>query len=248
MLTSHCVYFSFGIAALSAFLAIPCGARAQPAPAAPLANPQPQPAQLAVPFGVVEGQLVVSGHNLMFIDQQNPGNSFTIPSDDIRNVSAAGSRLTIDLSRPVQDSAGPTSRLVFRMTNPIGAEDFTQWVHQTQGLAVAPAGTADRAGLPNAPPVTMSFEVKHNHRIGSDTGRLLVTPNQINYESVSNLNNSRQWNFSDIKEVKRDGPYKLKIVPFSGDTYDFELMGQGITSDQYHMLVDDVTRARLPRH
>jgi hypothetical protein len=93
----------------------------------------------------------------------------------------------------------------------------------------------------------MSFQVKHDHFIGSDTGRLMVTPTQVVYESVTDVNNSRQWSLSDIKEVHRDGPYKLKIVPFSGDDYSFQLMGQGMTSGQYQMLVERITGARV-RH
>ncbi|HEY1243165.1 MAG TPA: hypothetical protein VGF16_21525 [Bryobacteraceae bacterium] len=199
-----------------------------------------------MPFGTVDGQLVISGQNLMFIDGQQPSGSFVVPRGDVRNATAHAGDLTFDLVRPVQDRGGSTSRLVFRLANPEGAQQFVQWFHQIQ----AGTGEANRATEPatggNAQPL-MSFQVKHDHFIGSDTGRLMVTPTQVVYESVTDVNNSRQWSLSDIKEVHRDGPYKLKIVPFSGDDYSFQLMGQGMTSDQYQMLVERITGARV-RH
>lgn len=236
-----------GAAALGAWLVAPCPAGAQPAPppaaAQPGVNGPAQQVQLAVPFGSLDGQLVLSGQNLMFIDQQHPGGSFTVARDNIRTMNLQGSDLNLDLIQPVRDNAGQTTRLVFRMNDPAGAQNFMQWFHETQPST----GTADRAAAPSRPDVLMSFEVKHDHFIGSDSGRLLVTPTQLVYESVTSVDNSRQWNLSDIKEVKLNGPYKLKVVPFSGDEYNFNLLGQGMSTDQYHKLVDEVTRARVPR-
>lgn len=252
MFTRISVSLGFLCSAVALCLAVPNHARAQSAPpgsSSPQTSPdrQAQQVQLAVPFGTVDGQLVISGRNLMFIDQQHPGGSFTVSRDDVRNINAQGSDMTIDLVRPVQNSGGPTNRLVFRMVNPTVTQNVAQWFHEGQTASSQQTGTADR-GAPNAPQVIMSFQVKHDHRFGSDMGRLLVTPGQVSYESVTSVNNSRQWNLSDIKEVRRDGPYKLKIVPFSGDDYNFELLGQGMSSDQYQMLVDAVTRARISRH
>ena len=236
--------FCFLAGAVAACLAQPGAIAPQPG-----SNPPAQQVQLAVPFGTVEGQLVISGRNLMFIDPQHPTASFTIPRDDIRNLTTQGTEMTVDLARPVQDSAGQASRLVFRLMNSEGARQFVQWFDGGASAAAQPAGTADRVVTPNssAPPVTLSFQAKHDHRIGSDTGRLMLTPTQLIYESVSNVNSSRQWNLADIKEVKRDSPYKIKIVPFAGNEYNFDLLGQGMNSDQYQMLVDAVTRARISR-
>ena len=248
MFTYKFACVTFATAALALFATAPNRAAAQ--------QPRPpsnggldhlaQQVQLAVPFGVVEGQLVISGPYLIFVDAQQPAASFVIPREDVRNASAAGAEFTLDLARPVQDRGGATNRLVFRLTNPEAAQPFVQWFHQT----AAPTGEANRSpqqAPPGNSPGSLSFQVKHDHFIGSDMGRLLVTPTQLAYESVTNVKNSRQWSYSDIKEVHQDGPYKLKIVPFSGDEYSFELLGQGMTSDQYQMLVDRVANARLSR-
>ena len=244
--------FTFGTAALAVCLVAPNGAIAQPSSApSPTSsqvatNRQAEQVQLAVPFGTENGQLVISGQNLMFIDSQEPSGSFVVPRSNVRNTTAQAGDLTFDLVNPVQNRGGSASRLVFRLANPEGAQQFVQWFHQTQGGS-GEANRATEPGTADTQQPLMSFEVKHGHFIGSDMGRLMVTPTQVVYASVTNVNDSRQWNFSDIKEVHRDGSYKLKIVPFTGDDYSFELMGQGITSDQYQLLVDRVTSARV-RH
>lgn len=235
-------------AALVFFAAAPNRATAQPATLSGTpTDRQAQTVQLAVPFGQVDGQLVISGNYLMFLDAQQPSASFVIPRDDVRNVTAAGSQMTVELARPVQDRGGATSRLVFRLTSLEAGQAYSQWYHQT----VASTGDANRTaeGPTRAPaPGTLSLQVKHDHRIGSDMGSLMIAPDQVAYESVTNVKDSRQWNYSDIKEIHQSGPYKLKIVPFSGDDYSFDLLGQGLTSDQYQTLVDRVAKARLTRH
>ena len=89
-----------------------------------------------------------------------------------------------------------------------------------------------------------SYQVKHDHLLGSCRGRLIVEPNRLVFESITDIGHSRQWGLKDIKELKRDNPYGIKVVPFSGDTYDLEFQGRGMDSDEYRALVDRITSAR----
>ena len=241
---------TFAAAVLTLSAVAPTRAAAQPPePGRDTApNHQAQQVQLAVPFGEVDGQLVINGSYLMFVDSQQPAASFVIPRDQVSNLTAAGASMTLDLVRPVQDRGGATNRLVFRLTYPETGQAYTQWFHQTGGSSTGEANRTPESAPPASAPGTLSFQVKHNHRIGSDMGSLVISPNQIAYESVTSVNDSRQWNYSDIKEIHQDGPYKLKIVPFSGDDYNFELLGQSLPPDQYHTIVDRVAKARLSRH
>jgi hypothetical protein len=205
-----------------------------------------QQVQLAIPFGVAAGQLVVSGQNLMFIDQQNAADSFAVARDDVRSINAQGAQMTVLLDRPLQDPGGQTSRLIFRLQHPAGAGEFTQWFYATS----SDVGQANRTANSAAPlnPATLSFQVKHDHLIGSDSGRLMITPHRVIYESVTDVNDSRQWNMSNIKDITRNGPYQLKVVPFSGHPYNFDLLGgKGLSSNEYHALVNRVTSARISR-
>ena len=241
---------AFATAALILYTVAPTRAAAQPPePGRDTApNHQAQPVQLAVPFGEVDGQLVINGSYLMFLDSQQPAASFVIPRDEVSNVTAAGDSMTLDLLRPVQDRGGSTSRLVFHLTYPETGQAYTQWFHQAGPASTGEANRTPEPVTRASAPGTLSFQVKHNHRIGSDMGSLVISPNQIAYESVTNVNDSRQWNYSDIKEIHQDGPYKLRIVPFSGDDYKLDLLGQGLSPDQYQTIVDRVAKARLSRH
>jgi hypothetical protein len=251
---------AIGLAVALAGLPYAADAQGQGAPAS-AENQQnqrrAQQVQLAVPFGVVNGQLVPSGSNLMFVNPQQASNSFVIPRNNIRTLNSQGSELTVDLNHPMQYPGGQASRIVFRLEDSAGAQELTQWFQQTPSSAGEESaantsaegrnatGEANRTTPPNRNP-DMSFQVKHGHFLwGSDSGRLLVTPSEVIYESVTHANSSRQWKMSDIKEIKRDGPYKLTIVPFSGDHYDFDLLGNGLSSDQYQTIVNRVTNARV---
>lgn len=252
MYTNRTIWGAIGLAA--ALVALPYSANAQPAATAAAAQDQqnqktPQQVQLAVPFGTVNGQLVPSGTNLMFVNPQEASKSFVIPRGNIRTLNSQGNELTVDLNQPMQYPGGQASRLVFRVQNPDGAQELTRWFQETP--ASSNTETASRTGEANrtAPPnrnADMSFQVKHDHFLwGSDSGRLMVTPTEVIYESVTHADSSRQWKMSDIKEIKRDGPYKLTIVPFSGSSYDFDLLGNGLSSDQYQTIVNRVTSARV---
>jgi hypothetical protein len=204
-----------------------------------------QQVDLSIPFGTVPGKLITSGEYLMFVDDQQPQGSFVIPRRDIEKVNYENGAMTMTLARPVHDRAGDRSSLSFRFADPAGGQSVANW---------AGANNAPRTDQSSAPsnqaasqPGNMMFDVKHKHKLGSDSGRLIVTPTQLIYESVGGVNSSRQWNMSDIKEVKRDSPYSLKITPFSGDDYRFDLVGQGMSNDQLKTLVDRVTLARVPR-
>ena len=54
-------------------------------------------------------------------------------------------------------------------------------------------------------------------------------------------------NLKDIKELRRDNPYKIKIEPFNGGDYDLEIQGQGMDNAQFKLLVDRITAARVAR-
>ena len=254
MHTSRMIGCAIGLAVAS--FGLPHRANAQDTHAPAAADNQQnqataQQVQLAVPFGVVNGQLVPSGSNLMFVNPQQASNSFVIPRNNIRTLNNDGSQVTVDLDHPMQYPGGQASRIVFRLQDSSGAQELTQWFQQTPRSANETASTGSATGEANrtTPPnrnADMSFQVKHDHFLwGGDSGRLMVTPQEVIYESVTHANSSRQWKMSDIKEIKRDGPYKLTIVPFTGDHYDFSLLGNGLTSDQYQTIVNRVTSARV---
>lgn len=84
-----------------------------------------------------------------------------------------------------------------------------------------------------------------DHRTGSCEGRLVISDTRLTYESVNEIGDSRQWVYRDIREVSQDGPYRLQITPFLGNTHSLELIGDGLDTGQFRTLVDLVTAARV---
>jgi hypothetical protein len=141
------------------------------------------------------------------------------------------------LRQPLRDRPGQPSRLSFRTQAPGAANELTTWVRSVP----APSASADRQQPQSS---TTSYQAEHDHLFGSCSGRLIITQDQISYESVTNLDHSRQWAMKDIKELNRSSPYKIEIKPFTGDDYTFRLIGNGMSSEEYANLVKRVTAAR----
>ncbi len=229
------------------------------------ATNQTQPVQVSVPFGVVNGRLVTSGDDLIFIDDQQPQNSFVIRRADIQNVKYEGSMATLMLSRPVRDSSGERSTINFRFQNPAAASMITSWLGSrgatAQAAAPQPAPTqpahssaqAASDGAQSQPTVTTTaprtevFDVKRDRFLWrSDTGRLFITPTEVIFQSLSNPGASRRWSMAAIKEVERKNPFEIKVKPHAGDEFNFKILsGNGISTAEYVALVDRVNRAHL---
>lgn len=91
-----------------------------------------------------------------------------------------------------------------------------------------------------------TIQAQHNHRLrGSCVGQLTILEDRVSFESVGDVDHSRQWFFADIREVKQDGIYKIEVTPFLGNNYDLELSGRGLNSQEFGNLVDSIAAARI---
>lgn len=200
----------------------------------------PRQAELAVPFGSAKGMLVVAGDQVVFLSQEPPDASIAISRSAIRNVVRANDVVTITTTRPLQDRSGSRDTFRFRITD---AAELMAWYE----AGPAPAATAAAPSAPVPGDVLASYQVRHDHRIGSCRGQLILTDTRLAFESIDEIDDSRQWALEDLKEVEQDGVYKLKVEPFIGNTYNFELIGQGMDSAQFRGLVERIGRARATR-
>jgi hypothetical protein len=88
-------------------------------------------------------------------------------------------------------------------------------------------------------PEDMMFDVRHK----GDHGKLIVTSRGLEYEGISDAKRSRSWTYSQIKELKRDGD-DIKIEPYSGDSYEFEMKGKAMSKEIYQTIADRIVAAR----
>jgi len=200
-----------------------------------------QKVQLAIPFGQVEGSLFASGDTLLFVDTEQPGSSFAVSQSEIESLTLEKDMLTLATKQTYRDRSGQRNRFVFKTANPTEADALVAWAKAGPAASsAAQAGTAEDKSY--------SYNVKHTHfPFGECTGKLVFSKTRFSYESVEEANHSRQWNMKDIREAKRTNPYEMDIKPFDGNDYKFKFMQKGMSSDEFRVLVDFVTAARMPK-
>jgi len=206
-------------------------------------------ATMSIPFGEVNGVLVQVGDYMVFVDEDQRQNSFAVRRSDIRNLAAQDDQVNVDLNQPVRGRSGPMDRLAFRLGDRANVASWTAWsgsmgTGQRAGNMPTTGSTGSTAGT-NTAAGAGSYPVKHNHAMGECRGNLIIRDNGIAYESINEIDHSRQWAFRDIRELDRDNPYAMTIKPFAGDEYDFDFLGKGMDNNVFQTLTERVTTARV---
>jgi hypothetical protein len=205
----------------------------------------------AVPFGTVPGKILLLGNALVFYDDQQPESSFVVPRSAVESITAEGPVITLQAREAVKSRSGEVRRLSFRVPPGGDPAPVTAWFATTpstmaggSGLVTTPTPAPASTGAARASDATASYQVIHDKRIGSSTGRLMVNDEMLSYESISDVKASRRWEYRSIKEIRQPNPYELEVKPFEGDAYKFKLEGSGMDPAAYKKLVDRVTAAR----
>ena len=150
----------------------------------------------------------------------------------------------IELLDPLPLEAQESHRLSIRLDSAERAGVITLWAKRHSEVATNTPG--ESGAVQDA--VLTTYQVKHNHLpFGSCTGRLILTTDGLAYDSLDNINHSRQGELEDIKELERGYPYQLEIKPFAGRDYGFQLSGRGMDNREYKDLVERITKARVMR-
>jgi len=173
-------------------------------------------------MGADLGKVVLSGDQLLFVDDTAPERSFAIARADVRSLYMTNNLLSLQLQ---------TGSL--QLTDPASAPVVTSW----SGL---PLNTADRMITPGLG--VIEFNIRHD----DDTGRLLVGDRGLTFEALSNANKSRGWSYAEVKEFKRDGDRQLRIKTYGGEEFKFRLTDQEMSNDVYNMIADRIVSARRP--
>jgi len=216
-------------------------------------------ARLSIPFGEVQGTVVRVGDYLVFIDEEQPNNSFAVSRSDVRNISAQDNHVTVDLNRVVRDRSGERTSFILQLTDPADALALSTWApmrNATAGMTSSPtsgqtsgqttgSGGQTAVGMEGSNGVIATYQVTHGHTFGSCHGRLIVRQDIIAYESIDRNEDSRQWALRDVQELKLDNPYELDVKPFRGDEYSLTFDGKGMDTGIFRQLVERVTSSRV---
>jgi hypothetical protein len=146
----------------------------------------------------------------------------------------------VETARPIRDRTGNRSRVSFRFSGESGSGLLSAWHGGRAGAAAEPEAAS-------RPEQGRTLSAVHNHRIGSCSGRLLLREDRIIYESVDNVGHSREWALSDVRKIEQKNPYELRVEPFRGGGYTFQLQAGGLETAEFQNLVDRIARARAGR-
>ncbi|MEO8341021.1 MAG: hypothetical protein ABI604_15130 [Nitrospirota bacterium] len=198
--------------------------------------------QLSAGFSPVQGRLITAGDTVIFMDDAQPQSSFFARRDQIEQVGGSdGESVTIQFKEPIRDREGERVRVEFRVS-PEDRDALKTWFSQP----ASPSATADRLTSEQRAKFP-TYSARRDKFIGGDNGRLVVKSDRLNFEAGSS-DASREWLFSDIREFKQEGPYRLEIQPFSGDKYSLELLGGGgMAREDFKHIADAIARARSKR-
>src|SRR5688572_1107647 len=73
-------------------------------------------AELAVPFGTVNGTAVLVGDYLVFIDEQQVQSSFAIARSEIQKITSEGRGVNIETRHPIRDRSGERNQFTVRLS------------------------------------------------------------------------------------------------------------------------------------
>jgi hypothetical protein len=90
-----------------------------------------------------------------------------------------------------------------------------------------------------------SEDVFFDVRYDDDYGKLIVTEEGIHFEDVSDVDESRSWNYSQIKGLERKGDDEIEVKPHSGDSFKFRVESPGMVDTVYRTLADRLVASRV---
>lgn len=105
-------------------------------------------------------------------------------------------------------------------------------------LAMAPAVYAQAPSVDG-----MVVDVRN----GDQTGKLVVKDTELAFESLSDAKRSRNWKYSDVRELSKRGRKELRVRPFRGDRYDFQFPDRGMRDKLHDVIAQRILAARQGR-
>jgi hypothetical protein len=188
--------------------------------------------QLTGPSGSVNGKVVGVGDYLIFVDDDQPNKSFLIPRGEIRTAHNEQGTVVVEMARPVTDRFGSRSNLEIRIVDPSTGAVLSKML----GVPVERSRTE----------TVYSLDVRHDHKgEGGCDGRLIADDSRLRFESVTEANHSRTWNYNDLRSFDSERDHALLHVrPASGEAYDFNVRNGATAGAMYKLVSDKIIAAR----
>lgn len=215
-------------------------------PAQAQTNPNVCQAQLFFADINAQGNILLTGNSLHFIDEQprswtfsqqptGSSDAFSIDRSAILDTNEQSGLFSLYTRRLVRFRSRAEKHVTFRF-NSVGCNAIQAWL---RGLRQPSRPPGKRAATPPRQPLVIW--AKHRRRARPDaSGELVISDTMITF---GNRGASKyQWEFRFIRDISQDGAYVLRIIPFVGGEFIFDLQDRGISALEFRSL-----RARILR-
>jgi hypothetical protein len=191
-----------------------------------------QKVTIATPSGTITGKVVGTGDKLVFVDDADPANSFTLPRGEVKEYLTENGTIVVQMARPTEDKKGTVSNVRITVVDPQNATTLTKWFD----MPVERARTI----------TTYSTNVQHDHKgDGHCQGKLLADDTRLRFESVSEAGHSRSWDLNEIKSFEAEKDHSLlKVTSKNGDTERFKTTNGATAGALYDAIAQKIVTAR----
>jgi hypothetical protein len=93
----------------------------------------------------------------------------------------------------------------------------------------------------DAPTMQVSLEV--DVRNGDQQGKLMIGPDVLAFESLTDGKHSRSWKYAEIRSLEKKKK-ELRVKPYKGDRYDFQVKENSVRDRLYDIIAKRVIDAR----
>ncbi len=89
-----------------------------------------------------------------------------------------------------------------------------------------------------------SQAVTYEVRNGDQKGKLMVGEMDLAFESLTDGKHSRSWKYAEIRSFEKKGRKDMRVKPYKGSTYDFQISDGKLRDQIYNAISDKVLAAR----
>ena len=184
------------------------------------------------PSGVITGKVVGTGDRLVFIDDSDPDKSFTLNRGEVRNHRTENGAILVEMARPATDQAGTTSNLRITVVDEANGAALTKWIT----MPVERSRTV----------TTHSTDVKHDHKgDGHCNGKLIAGETSLRFESISEADHSKAWNYNELQSLEKEKNHSLlKVATKSGEKEDFKTANGATAGALYDLVAQKIVENR----
>lgn len=181
------------------------------------------PTYITTPNGTESGSLVMSGNQILFVDNTTPANSFAIPRSQILSTSVTNGVVTLSLASPFVSPLTSASTVVFQPMDGSGTA-VAAWASATPGSGVPV--TAQNLITTQAA-ATYDYPAKYD----GHEGTLEIRKDAVGFQA-DNPKDSIAWNYDVVRKIETvPDRNEVRLKLHGGDTETFHIVGGQTVND-----------------